>query len=402
MKTKWIVALSLLMAFGATAQSTPPMAPRPAALRVGIPVNYDQSLVGDWRSTLPDPLLMLDGQRVTTPEQWVSVRRPEILRLFETCQFGKWPSEKPPLRYAVKAQEPGRKEVTIFFSDSDTSHKVDVLIFLPAQKPAPLLLNLSFMPNDVTAERMQGTIEKFLEAGFGFATLRYTDIEPDRPDGLLTGVRGLYLKGKEKPLYPAPDEWGAISTWAWGVSQVIDYLEVDPDVDAKRIALTGASRLGKTTLWASAKDERIAVVLASCSGEGGAALSRRNYGETIAHMSHPARYWYQFAVNWAQFGPDPGRSPVDAHMLIALIAPRPLLLQTGTTDYWSDPVGEFEAAIEAGKVYRLLGKDDLGISELPAPDVPIYHTLGYFMHEGGHGTIPLDWEVYLEYLKRYL
>lgn len=394
----------LLAACHALAQPAPPMAARPEALRVGIPVNYDQSRVGDWRATLPDLLTMRDGRAVTTPEGWRTERRPEILRLFETYQFGKWPAEKPPLRYDVVPAERG-KRVTIYFSPSDTTHKVEVRVFLPedaAEKPAPLLLNLSFMSNEVTAERMASTIDDFLAAGFGFATLRYADIEPDRPDGVLTGVRGLYVPSTEKPLYPAPDAWGAISAWAWGVSQVIDYFETDPQIDARRIALTGASRLGKTTLWTAAKDERIAVVLASCSGEGGAALSRRNYGETIAHMSHPTRYWYQFAVNWAQFGPDPSRSPVDAHMLVSLIAPRPLLLQTGTTDYWSDPVGEFEAAVEAGKVYRLLGKDDLGTTTLPTPDSPIYHTLGYFMHEGGHGTIPLDWEIYLEYLKKYL
>lgn len=441
MKRHLILIAGLLLVGNAVAQQAlrPPMAPGPEHMRVGIHVNYDQSKVGDWKSTLPDPLVMLDGTRVTTPRQWVEQRRPEILHLFETYQYGKWPTEKPPLRYTVKQDEGFggtaiRKQVTLYFSPKDDGPRVDVLIYLPkgAKGPSPLLIGINGSPNNLVVDdpgvmvgrnfnpatlayepavatagprrrpAMNEQIKAFLDAGFGFATLRSSDIEPDNALGVNSGVRSLYLKGEEGPLYPAPDEWGSISAWAWGVSQVIDYLEKDPDVDAARLAMTGSSRLGKTTLWTAAKDQRIKVVLASCSGEGGAALSRRNYGENIAMMSHPARYWYQFAVNWAQFGPDPSTSPVDAHMLISLIAPRPLLLQTGTTDYWSDPVGEFEAAIEAGPVYRLLGKDDMGTTTLPEPDQPIYHTLGYFMHEGGHGTIPLDWKIYLEYMKRYL
>ena len=140
----------------------------------------------------------------------------------------------------------------------------------------------------------------------------------------------------------------------------------------------------------------------SCSGEGGAALSRRNYGETVAHLVEPTRFPYQFAGNYAKYGDDVTKLPVDSHMLIALIAPRPLLLQTGSTDIWSDCKGEFLAAVEAGEVYRLLGKDDLGTDVMPEPDQPIYHTLGFVMHDGGHGVMPQDWTYYLEFMKRYL
>jgi hypothetical protein len=425
-----LFACGLFISVRATAQDRTVIA--------GIPVNYDESQAGDYKATLPDPLLMLNGQEVKTAKEWYNKRRPEILRLFEEHQYGKWPAKKPKLRYTVE-EDMGfdgtaiRKQVTIFFSPNDDGPKVDVLIYIPinANEPVPLLLNLGFSANNLTVNdpgikpgmvwdartktqsvsnalatrpgggsRMNDYIKSFLKEGFGFATLNYSNIDPDFLGGATLGVRGLYLKpGQEEP---APNEWGAISAWAWGVSIVIDYFEKDKSINAKRIAITGASRLGKTVMWTGAREPRVAMVLASCSGEGGAAISRRNFGETVAHLTEATRYPYQFAANYGNYGADVTKLPVDAHMLVALIAPRPLLLQTGTTDNWSDPKGEFLAAVEAGKVYRLLGKDDLGATELPNPDQPILNTLGYFMHEGGHGTIPLDWEVYLEFMKRYL
>lgn len=433
MKNLFLLFLSLLFVCGLFISAK--MKAQDRTVIAGIPVNYDESQAGDYKATLPDPLVMLSGKEVATARQWYDKRRPEILRLFEEHQYGKWPAKKPKLRYTVE-EDMGlegaaiRKQVTIFFSPNDDGPKVNVLIYIPknANGPVPLLLNLSFAANNIAVNdpgikpgmmwdarsktrsvatggaragsRMNDYVKAFLDEGFGFATLHYTDIDPDFLGGVTLGVRGLYLKpGQEEP---APDEWGSISAWAWGVSNVIDYFEKDPSINAKRIAVTGASRLGKTVMWTGAREPRVAMVLASCSGEGGAAISRRNYGETVAHLTEGTRYPYQFAANYGKYGADVTKLPVDANLLVALIAPRPLLLQTGTTDNWSDPGGEFFAAVEAGKVYRLLGKDDLGITELPAPDQPIFHTLGYFMHEGGHGTIPLDWEVYLEFMKRYL
>jgi hypothetical protein len=155
-------------------------------------------------------------------------------------------------------------------------------------------------------------------------------------------------------------------------------------------------------MWAGAHDERIALVIASCSGEGGAALSRRNYGETIAHLTAPTRYPYQFAANYARYAEHVDRFPVDANLLVALMAPRPVLLQTGLTDYWSDPKGEFLAAVAAGPVYHLLGKQGLDTEEMPAAGQPILHDIGYLMHDGGHGTIPSDWDTYLKFMQMHL
>ena len=173
-------------------------------------------------------------------------------------------------------------------------------------------------------------------------------------------------------------------------------------VDAKRVGIFGISRLGKTVLWAGAHDPRFALVIASCSGEGGAALSRRNYGETVKHLVEPTRFPYWFAPNYKKYSDHLDQFPVDAHMLISLIAPRPVLLQTGDTDFWSDPKGEFLAAVAAGPVYRLLGRKGLETEQMPAAGQPIMNTLGYYMHAGGHGTIPSDWDQFVKFIQLHL
>jgi hypothetical protein len=213
-------------------------------------------------------------------------------------------------------------------------------------------------------------------------------------------VEDLYLKpGQQKP---DANQWGAISAWAWGLSRALDYLDTDKQVDSKRVALFGISRLGKTVLWAGARDQRFAMVIASCSGEGGAALSRRDFGETIAHLTAPSRYPYQFCHNYGMFAHFVDELPVDGNMLLSLIAPRPVLLQTGNKDLWSDPKGEFLAAVAAGKVYRLLGKQGLGTDKWPPAGKPILHTIGYYMHNGGHGTVPSDWNIFIKFMQKYL
>ena len=209
----------------------------------------------------------------------------------------------------------------------------------------------------------------FLDAGIGVATYNLCRMSSNwirSQWGLLTGIRAKYMKaGQTGEDDRAGDAWGSIAAWAWGMSRVEDYFETDKDVDAKRVAIHGVSRLGKTVAWAGANDQRFAAVIASCGGEGGAALSHRDYGETIAHLTASTRYPYQFAANYAKYGGYPDNAPMDANMLLALIAPRPVLLQTGSTDNWSDPKGEFLAAVAAGPVYKLLGKQDSGTDVRP-------------------------------------
>lgn len=404
--------------------------PEPNKVVAGIPVNYDEALVGTY--TLPDPLIMLNGTKVKNAKTWYAKRRPEIVKLFEEFEYGRAPEAPKDMTFNVFDKgtlalngKAIRKQVTIYFTKDTSNYKMDLLIYLPANavKPVPLFLNISFSANSsitndpgikqgyvwgrdgkrTLAPRSGGfgraNIDQFISEGIGFATVCYGDIEPDFADGVKYGIRGHYLK--PGTTYPAPDEWGAISAWAWGLSRAMDYLETDKQVDAKKVALFGVSRLGKTVLWAGAHDQRFGMVIASCGGEGGAAISRRLYGETIAHMTHPTRYFYQFAGNWSNYKDDPSKSPVDGHMLVALMAPRPLLLQTGDTDYWSDPKGEFVAAVNGGPVYELLGKKSLGTDVMPPAGQPILNDLGYFEHVGGHGSLPADNEVFIKFMKQH-
>jgi len=404
--------------------------PLPTEL-AGIPINYDQDKVGDY--TLPDPLKLNNGKSVHDAKTWTAKRRPEIVAMYETQQFGRAPGR--PAAESFEVTDKGtpalngkaiRKQVTIYLT-ADKQHKIDVLIYLPAaaKKPVPLLLGINFGANSNAVDdpgvkvgevwdpktgkkisaagaRNFGHIDPvpLLDAGLGFATFYYGDVEPDFPAGFPAGIRAAYLKPGQTA--PAPDEWGAIAAWAWGMSRVEDYFETDPQIDATRVAIHGVSRLGKTVMWAGAHDQRFALVIASCSGEGGAALSRRNYGETIGHLEAPTRYPYQFAGNWAQYAPLGRNMPMDAHMLVSLIAPRPVLLQTGNTDFWSDPKGEFLAAVAAGPVYKLLGKDPLDTDVWPAAKQPILHDIGYTMHDGGHGMVASDWDIYIQFLKMHL
>lgn len=419
---RWLILFSSCVA--ATAQTEK----APSSEVAGIPVNYDESKVGTY--TLPDPLVLENGKPVRDAKTWTEKRRPEIVRLFEENQYGRAPGR--PAGMTFEAFDKGTpafdgkaicKQITVHFS---ADNKMDLLLYLPAhaQKPVPFLLNIAFSANSNTVDdpgvrpgevwgpdkkkipasqgRKFGKIDvpRLIDAGFGFGTIYYGDIDPDFLGGIPNGVRAQYLKPGQTE--PAPDEWGAISAWAWGLSRAMDYLETDKGVDAKRVAILGVSRLGKTVMWAGAHDQRFALVIASCSGEGGAALSRRNYGETIAHLTAPTRYPYQFCANYGKYAQQVDKFPVDANMLVALMAPRPVLLQTGDKDFWSDPKGEFLAAVAAAPVYRLFGKQGLDTDQMPPAGEGIFHTIGYFEHIGGHGTIPSDWDQYLKFLQMHL
>jgi hypothetical protein len=412
--------------------------PAPATVIAGIPVNYDESKVGTY--TLPDPLKFDDGKPVRSVKDWAK-RRPEIVKLFETQQYGIAPGR--PADESFEVVDKGtpalngkaiRKQVTIHLSSKDkgdaTWPVIHLVEYIPAdaKKPVPMYFDINFSAVQaavddpgITPQKVRdlktnelvdpppsggrgfgrNNVEIFLDAGIGVATFNYAELDPDTLTGFAHGIRAKYMKpGQTGEDDRAPDAWGTIAAWAWGMSRVEDYFETDKQVDAKRVAIHGVSRLGKTVMWAGALDQRFAAVIASCSGEGGAALSRRDYGETIAHLTAPSRYPYQFAANYAKYGGFPDTAPMDANLLVALIAPRPLLLQTGSTDNWSDPKGEFLAAVAAGPVYKLLGKQDLGADVWPAAKVPIYSNgLNYYMHDGGHGMVPTDYDIYVQFLK---
>jgi hypothetical protein len=340
-----------------------------------------------------------------------------------------------------------RKHIVVHFGDDAAGPKANVVIYVPANAkgPVPLLFHLVFfggLPSaqseaallnaatnaaaaaltttTATGTTVAGTtaigaaatkspsaprrpetgpIADILARGYGYATVRYTEFEGDRADTNLTGVRKLALAaGQEKP---AADEWGTVAAWSWGASRVLDYLETDPAVDAKRVGLIGHSRLGKTVLWTSAMDPRFAVVFSSCSGEMGASLARRDFGESVDDMA--ANFPWQFAGNFQKYSGRWNDLPVDSHLLIALSAPRPIFVTGGTQDQWADPHGEFLAQVAAGSVYRLLGRKDLGTDRLPPLDTPVTTgELGFHYHTGGHTITASDWAAFLEFAGRYL
>ena len=386
--------------------------------------NYDESKVGVY--TLPDPLVSNDGTPVRSAQDWTTRRRAEILALFAANVYGHGPAAPASLRYKVLEPDEHalggkaiRRQVTIWFSpDKDAPHE-DLLIYLPAgaKKRAPLILSLNFTGNhtviddpgirlpmvwdEKTHERRQAPessrgssnqfqVEETLARGYGFATIYYQDIEPDFSGGAQYGIR---------PLFPTAD-WGVIGAWAYGLSRAMDYLENDPDVDAHRVAVMGHSRLGKTALWAGALDQRFAMVLSSCSGEGGASLSRRNYGETIADLVRVFPYW--FTPSYQKYANHVDQLPVDMHELIALIAPRPVYITGAEQDQWADPRGEFLACVAAGPVFRLLDASDLGTDQMPSLNHPILHTIGFHYRTGKHEVTAYDWEQFLNFADLYL
>jgi len=403
------------------------------ALKTGHVSNYDETKTGTY--TLPDPLMTSAGRPVRDANAWRS-RRAEILALYEANIYGRIPPTAPKVTWQVAETDPKardgaavRKKIVGAVGPSADGPRITVTLTTPAnaQKSVPVILLVNFgggpppPPVDIargapstsrgapgTATRGPGSnahadpalADEILARGWGYATVGYADIQPDRATTAADAVMALSAAGRAAGTTPPPDEWGTIAVWSWGVSRILDYFETDKAVDAKRIAIFGHSRLGKTVLWAAAKDERVAAVFSSCSGEMGAALARRDWGETVDDMAQ--NFAWQFAPAFQQF---PGRwndMPVDAHMLIALSAPRPVFITGGTADQWADPVGMFKAAVAAGAVYRLLAKKDLGTTELPALDSPLTAgDLGWHYHTGGHTATPADWKAFLTFLGKY-
>ena len=400
------------------------------------PVNYDESKVPKY--TLPDPLILANGQRVADAATW-RLRRAEILHLFETNVYGRSPVCPKTIRFETRSVvtdalggKATRKQITIFFTDRQEGPKMDLLLYVPnaAKKPVPVFLGLNFggnqcvdhdpgieiskqwMRNDPNAgivnERATETsrgcqasrwqVAMLMDRGYALATAYYGDLEPDHPDGWKTGIRDALSQQGKNTIFK-PDDWGAIGAWAWGLSRAMDYLQTDPDVNAKSVAVVGHSRLGKTALWAGAQDERFALVISNDSGCGGAALSKRVFGETVETINKAFPHW--FCGNFKRFSTHEDQLPVDQHMLIALIAPRPVYVASAAEDLWADPRGEFLGAKGADPVYRLLGATGLSVKEMPPVDQPANAgRIGYHIRRGKHDQTEYDWRQYLDYADR--
>jgi len=395
--------------------------------------NYDESKVPDY--TLPELLQLKNGRKVKNSRIWMKERRSEILVDFENEMYGVFPGKLPFTASGIMEEKDTvlqgkakRRQVRLFFQEGDRELKIDVLLYLPYRPgPVPVFMGLNFTGNQTicsdpdilvtdswiinneslgitdhrATEQSRGgkayrwEVEKWIDAGFAVVTACCGDIDPDRDDFSNGPHPFLYEQGQEKP---ASEEWGTLAAWAWGLSRIMDYLEQVEDVDATKVVLTGHSRLGKAALWAGALDQRFAAVISNNSGCGGAALSRRAFGETVDRINRVFPHW--FCGNFKKYNNREAALPIDQHMLIALIAPRPVYIASASEDLWADPKGEYLSGYYASEVYRLFNLKGLENPEQPPVNSPIIQNgVSYHKREGEHDVKAFDLEQYRKFAR---
>ena len=383
--------------------------------------NYDEAKAG-LRGKLPDPLMMKNGKQVTTPDAWWKKRRPEIVEDFDREIVGRVPRVIPKVNWEVVSTSKDENDglpivkkrlighVTGAAGTAPVHMELDLNVPADAKGPVPVIIEIALTSEVLTAlakrypemhlDQKPAWKQIVVGKGWGYATYFPTSVQDDNGEGLTRGIIGLASGGQPRKL----DDWGVLRAWAWGASRVLDYLETDGSVDAKRVGIEGHSRYGKTALIALAYDPRFAIGYISSSGEGGAKLYRRHFGEEIGNLAGTGEYHW-FAGNFLKYdGPRNDEDlPVDAHELIALCAPRPVFIGAGATqgDGWVDAKGMFLAEVGAGPVYRLLGKKDLGTTQFPAIETALVDgDLVFRQHSEGHTPAP-NWPIFLQFAERY-
>jgi hypothetical protein len=370
--------------------------------------NYDESKVGEY--TLPELLVTESGQTVSTPAQWENIRRPEILKLFEDHVYGQVPKDFDDIKFKVTKQDKKAmngmatlKEVAITVTRNNKSVTMNLLMFTPnkVKKPAPMFLVINhrgIKTMDVTRQNKDGfwPAEQVIEAGYGISGFDVIDVSPDD--------KVKFTEGILEQLYPEQLEMDngmrALGAWGWGASRAIDYFEKDKSVDATKIISVGHSRGGKSSLWFGAQDERVAITISNESGNSGAALSRRNFGETVERITTNFPYW--FCPNYRQYANNEDKLPVDQHMLIALMAPRAVYVASAAEDLWADPKGQYLALKEAQPVFNLYGIETNLPEEMPEVNEQIIRPhMGFHNREGKHNMTPYDWQQFIRFADAY-
>jgi len=380
--------------------------------------------------SLPDALTFSNGEKVSTSKQW-EARRTEILKIFRSEMYGTSPERPKNMRFEVFDLDKNalggkatRKQITIHITENGKEAKFDLLVYIPnkAKHPVPAIIGLNFIGNQainadagiklteawVENSKMfpcavngkatdacrgvnarQWQVDSILDAGFAMATMYREEIASDRKEEMFkTGVHPLYpeLQNRE-------DNFGTVAAWAWALSRGMDYLETDKDINPKKVAVFGFSRLGKAALWTGANDSRFALVISNESGAGGAKLFHRGIGENIRRLNTVFPHWY--AKSFRKYMDKDTLLPFDQHFIVDLIAPRPVYIASAEGDKGSDPAGEFATALEANKVYQFLKKEGLPVKEMPGLNQPVMGQIGYHIREGGHDVTSFDWKQFL-------
>lgn len=396
------------------------------------PTNTDESKVPAY--TLPDPLKATDGKPVKTEKEWRGGRRAEILELFRMNVYGRSPAPPKGLAFEKVSEDRAalgglatRRIVAIRIGSDANVPNIPLEIYIPNKRgaPAPVFVGIHLFdraaphpqPGKLLADSIDEkdrdeaaktisfaalpgdrAIEAILERGYAIATMDAKDIAPDKADDYRNGVIHYLNPAGDGP--PGPEEWGTIGAWAWSLSRALDYFQTDPDLDARRAIAIGHSRMGKTALWAAAQDERFAMAVSNNSGCGGAALSKRIFGETVGHINRGFPHW--FCGNFKGYARKEVDLPVDQHELLALIAPRPTYVASAERDSWADPKGEFLACVAAEPVWKLFGATGIGTTDPPPTNQPIGEMIGYHRRSGKHALTDYDWLRYMDFADRRL